>query len=112
MPARNFLDERLQNHVDIFFHKGELIMTPELAVEICRKAIQTILMCSAPILLVAMIIGLFVSIFQAATQINEQTLTFVPKIVAVFITLLIFGSWVIKILTVFTVGLFDIIATL
>ncbi len=87
-------------------------MTPELAVEICRKAVQTILMCSAPILLVAMIIGLLVSIFQAATQINEQTLTFVPKIVAVFITLLIVGSWLIKILTVFTVGLFDIVATL
>jgi flagellar biosynthetic protein FliQ len=87
-------------------------MTPELAVDICRKAIQTILMCAAPILIVAMIVGLLVSIFQAATQINEQTLTFVPKIVAVFITLLIFGSWLIKILTVFTVGLFDIVGTL
>jgi flagellar biosynthetic protein FliQ len=59
-----------------------------------------------------MLVGLLVSIFQAATQINEQTLTFVPKIVAVFITLLIFGSWLIKVLTVFTVGLFDIVATL
>ncbi len=87
-------------------------MTPELAIDVCRRAIQTILMCAAPMLIVAMIIGLLVSIFQAATQINEQTLTFVPKIVAVFITLLIFGSWVIKIVTVFTVGLFDIIATL
>jgi flagellar biosynthetic protein FliQ len=87
-------------------------MTPELAVDICRKAIQTILMCAAPILIVAMLVGLLVSIFQAATQINEQTLTFVPKIVAVFITLLIFGSWLIKILTAFTVGLFDIVATL
>jgi flagellar biosynthetic protein FliQ len=87
-------------------------MTPEMAIDICRKAIQTILMCAAPILIVAMIVGLLVSIFQAATQINEQTLTFVPKIVAVFITLLIFGSWLIKILTAFTVGLFDIVATL
>lgn len=87
-------------------------MTPELAVDICRKAIQTILMCAAPMLIVALIVGLLVSIFQAATQINEQTLTFVPKIVAVFVTLLIFGSWVIKIVTIFTVGLFDIIATL
>ena len=87
-------------------------MTPELAVDICRKAIQTILMCAAPMLIVALIVGLMVSIFQAATQINEQTLTFVPKIVAVFVTLLIFGSWVIKIVTIFTVGLFDIIATL
>ena len=86
-------------------------MTPELAVDICRKAIQTILMCAAPMLIVALVVGLLVSIFQAATQINEQTLTFVPKIVAVFITLLIFGSWVINIVTVFTVGLFDLMAT-
>jgi flagellar biosynthetic protein FliQ len=63
-------------------------------------------------LIVALVVGLMVSIFQAATQINEQTLTFVPKIVAVFLTLLIFGSWVIKILTVFTVGLFDLMVTL
>lgn len=87
-------------------------MTPELAVDICRRAIQTILMCAAPMLIVALIVGLLVSIFQAATQINEQTLTFVPKIVAVFLTLLIFGSWIIKIVSVFTVGLYDIIATL
>jgi flagellar biosynthetic protein FliQ len=87
-------------------------MNPELAVDICRKAIQTILMCAAPMLIVALVVGLLVSIFQAATQINEQTLTFVPKIVAVFITLLIFGSWVIKIVTVFTIGLFDVMATL
>ncbi len=87
-------------------------MTPELAIDVCRKAIQTILMSSAPMLIVALVVGLIVSVFQAATQINEQTLTFVPKIVAVFITLLVFGSWVIKVVSVFTVGLFDIIATL
>jgi len=87
-------------------------MSPELAVDICRKAIQTILMCAAPMLIVALIVGLLVSIFQAATQINEQTLTFVPKIVAVFITLLIFGSWVIKVVTVFTISLFEIMVTL
>lgn len=87
-------------------------MTPELAVDICRKAIQTILMAAAPMLIVALVVGLMVSVFQAATQINEQTLTFVPKIVAVFITLLIFGSWLIKILILFTVGMFDVMATL
>lgn len=87
-------------------------MSPELAVDICRKAIQTILMCSAPMLIVALIVGLLVSIFQAATQINEQTLTFVPKIVAVFVTLLLFGSWVIKVVTVFTIGLFEVMVTL
>ena len=87
-------------------------MNPEMVVDICRKAIETILLCSAPMLIVALLVGLMGSIFQAATQINEQTLTFVPKIVAVFLTLLIFGSWVIKIVTVFTVGLFDLMATL
>ena len=87
-------------------------MNPEMVVDICRKAIETILLCSAPMLIVALLVGLLVSIFQAATQINEQTLTFVPKIVAVFLTMLIFGSWVIKIVTIFTVGLFDLMATL
>ncbi len=87
-------------------------MTPEMAIDICRKAVQTILMAAAPMLLIGMVIGLLVSIFQAATQINEQTLTFVPKIVAVFVTLVIFGPWLIKLLTLFTIGLFDIVATL
>ncbi len=87
-------------------------MTPELAVEICRKAIQTILMCAAPMLIVGLLVGLLISIFQAATQINEQTLTFVPKIVAVFLAMIIFGPWLIKVLTVFTGGVFDIMATL
>ena len=83
-------------------------MTPELAVDVCRKAIQTILLGSAPML----IIGLLVSIFQAATQINEQTLSFVPKIVAVFLTILLFGPWLIKLLSVFTIGLFQTMITM
>jgi flagellar biosynthetic protein FliQ len=87
-------------------------MTTEMAIDVCRRAIQTILLGAAPMLIIGMVIGLLVSIFQAATQINEQTLTFVPKIVAVFITMLIFGPWLIKLLTAFTIGLFDIMATL
>jgi len=87
-------------------------MTPEMAIDICRRAIETILLAAAPMLIIGMVIGLLVSIFQAATQINEQTLTFVPKIVAVFLTLLLFGPWLIKLLILFTVGLFDIVATL
>ena len=86
-------------------------MSPEIAVNICKKAIQTILMCAAPMLLAGMIIGLLVSIFQAATQINEQTLTFIPKIVAVFLTLLFFGPWIIEVLTTFTIGIFDTLST-
>jgi flagellar biosynthesis protein FliQ len=87
-------------------------MSPELAVDVCRKAIQTILLASAPMLIIGMVIGLLVSIFQAATQINEQTLSFVPKIVAVFLTMLFFGPWLIKLLTVFTIGLFETMITL
>ena len=86
-------------------------MTPDFAINMCRKAVETILLVSAPMLLAGMIIGLLISIFQAATQINEQTLSFIPKIVAVFLTLLIFGPWIIRILTAFTVGIFDSMAT-
>jgi flagellar biosynthetic protein FliQ len=86
-------------------------MTPDLAVNIARKAVQTVLMCAAPMLLAGMIIGLLVSILQAATQVNEQTLTFIPKIVAVFLTLLFFGPWIIKTLTAFTIGVFETMAT-
>jgi len=87
-------------------------MTPDMAVNLCRKAIQTILMISAPMLLAGMVIGLIVSTFQAATQINEQTLTFIPKIVVVFLTLLFFGPWIIHIMVNFTVGLFETMVTL
>jgi flagellar biosynthesis protein FliQ len=87
-------------------------MSPEMAVDVCRRAIQTMLLASAPMLLIGMGIGLLVSIFQAATQINEQTLSFVPKIVAVFLTILFFGPWLIKLLTVFTIGLFETMVTL
>ncbi|OGR19009.1 MAG: EscS/YscS/HrcS family type III secretion system export apparatus protein [Desulfobacterales bacterium GWB2_56_26] len=87
-------------------------MNPELAIDICRKAIQTVLLGSAPMLIIGLIIGLIISIFQAATQINEQTLTFVPKIIAVFVTMLIFGPWLIELLVTFTTGLFEVMATL
>lgn len=87
-------------------------MTPDMAIDICRKAVQTVLLGAAPMLLAGLIVGLLVSIFQAATQINEQTMTFVPKIVAVFVTLLIFAPWIIKLLTVFTTGLFEALATI
>jgi len=81
-------------------------MTPEFVVTIGKHAIQTILLCSAPMLIIAMAVGLLVSIFQAATQINEQTMTFIPKIVAVFVTLLIFAPWLMNLLITFASGLF------
>ncbi len=87
-------------------------MTPDLAINICRKAVQTALMCSAPMLLAGMLIGLIVSIAQAVTQINEQTLTFIPKIVAVFLTMLLFGPWIIRIMVTFTTGIFETVSTM
>jgi flagellar biosynthetic protein FliQ len=86
-------------------------VTPEFVVDIGRKAVQTVLLVSAPMLLSGLIIGLLVSIFQAATQINEQTMTFVPKIVAVLLALLLFGPWIINIILPFTAGIFEGIAT-
>ncbi len=81
-------------------------MTPEFVVDIGRKAVETVLLISAPMLLAGLIIGLLVSIFQAATQINEQTMTFIPKIVAVFLSLLLFAPWIIKMMLAFTNGIF------
>lgn len=86
-------------------------MGPETVIEIGRKALQTVLLTSAPMLLAALVIGLIISIFQAATQINEQTMTFVPKIVAVFVTLLIFGPWIMELLITFTTGIISQMAT-
>jgi flagellar biosynthetic protein FliQ len=86
-------------------------MSPEMVIEIGRKAVQTVLLISAPMLLSGLIIGLLVSIFQAATQINEQTMTFVPKIVAVLVALLLFGPWIMNVLLTFSTGIFEGIAT-
>ena len=62
-------------------------------------------------LIAALVIGLIISIFQAATQINEQTMAFIPKIVAVFVTLLIFGPWIMELLITFTTGIISQMAT-
>lgn len=86
-------------------------MTPEFVVDMGRKAVETVLMLSAPMLLAGLGVGLLVSIFQAATQINEQTMTFIPKIVAILVTLLIFAPWMMKILLAFTSETFQKIAT-
>ena len=71
-------------------------MTAEVIVDIARDAIWTIIKCSAPMLLISLVIGLIVSIFQTVTSIQEQTLTFVPKILGVFVTMLICGSWMLN----------------
>lgn len=87
-------------------------MTPEYVVSIGQKAIETTLMCAAPMLIAALGIGLVISIFQAATQINEQTMTFIPKIVGVFVTLLIFGPWILQKTTGFIISIFNQLPTI
>jgi flagellar biosynthetic protein FliQ len=68
-------------------------MTPETIMTMGNQAINVALLLGAPMLLVALVIGLVISIFQAATQINEATLSFIPKLLAVFATLVIAGPW-------------------
>lgn len=69
------------------------MITQDAVLDIARNAIFNIIIVSAPLLLVSLIVGLIISIFQTVTSIQEQTLTFVPKILAVFITLMLAGSW-------------------
>lgn len=71
-----------------------------------RSAILQLLLMSAPVLLMGMLVGLIVSVFQATTSIQEQTLTFVPKIAAILVALLFFGPWMMTTLTQFTLNLF------
>ncbi|ACR01510.1 MAG TPA: flagellar biosynthesis protein FliQ [Thauera aminoaromatica] len=82
-------------------------MTPTTVIELGRQAIEVTLMVSAPLFLAALVTGLIISIFQAATQINEMTLSFVPKLVAIFVTLVLAGPWMITLLTDFIRRLFE-----
>ncbi len=81
-------------------------MTPESVMTLGQQAIELTLLISAPLLLSALIIGLVVSIFQAATQINEQTLSFIPKLVGIFMVLVIAGPWMITMMVDFIRRLF------
>ena len=72
------------------------MLSEGVVLEIAREAFMTIIITSAPALVVSLIIGLIVSIFQTVTSIQEQTLTFVPKIIAVFLTLMLLGGWMLN----------------
>lgn len=76
-------------------------------ISILQDAIGTTLKAAAPMLLVALAVGLIVSVFQATTQINEQTLSFVPKIIGILLSILIFGGWIIGSMTDFTIRLYQ-----
>lgn len=82
-------------------------MTPEAVIEIGQMALRTTLMVAGPMLLAGMAIGLVISIVQAATQVNEMTMTFVPKIVIVFLVMVLSLPWAINQLTTFTSAMFD-----
>ncbi len=85
-------------------------MTPEFIISITQQSIDTILWIAAPVVIVAMLVGLVVSILQAATQIQEMTLVFVPKMLAVFIGLAMFASFMLDTLARFTLAIFDLAA--
>ena len=87
-------------------------MDPDAVLHIGREALLLVLVLSAAPVLAAMAVGLLVSLFQAATQIQEQTLTFVPKIIATFAVLAIAGMWMLQQLIQFSVALFDSISQL
>ena len=74
-------------------------MTVDLVVELANKALYTVILTSAPVLIISLVIGLIVSIFQTVTSIQEQTLTFVPKIIAVFAAMILCGSWMLNNMT-------------
>ncbi len=74
---------------------------------VMKSAIFTVLMSSMPMLLAALVVGVLISIFQATTQINEQTLAFVPKIICILLSLLVFGGWILNNLTDFTTQLYQ-----
>jgi flagellar biosynthetic protein FliQ len=79
---------------------------------ICQEAIMVTLKLAAPLLIVSIVIGLVVAIFQAATQIHEQTLTFVPKVLAIALLLLVLGSWMITLFSDFVRRLFEMMLSL
>jgi len=87
-------------------------MTPEMVLDIGRDALWVIALLSAPMLLSALAIGLFVGMIQAATQIQEMTLTFIPKLIVLALALLMAGPWMLAVLTDFTTNLFHSIPEL
>lgn len=79
---------------------------------IATEALLTVLLVSAPVLIASLVVGLSISVFQATTQLQEMTLVFVPKIVAVFIIIIMFGPWMLHIMTSFTSNLYASIPSL
>lgn len=81
-------------------------MSGDMAIQIGRDALTMVMLVSAPMLGLGLLVGILVSIFQATTQIQEQTLAFIPKIIAVFVAILVFGPWVLSLMVSYTRDLF------
>ncbi len=82
-------------------------MNENIIIDIVRDALYVIIKTSAPMLLISLIVGLIVSVLQTVTSIQEQTLTFVPKLIAIFIVLMLCGNWILTTLREYTVNLFS-----
>ena len=87
-------------------------MTQQLAIELCKNAIWTALLVAAPMLLIGLVIGIVVSLFQSVTQIHEMTLTFIPKILGVVIVLILTLPWLMNVLLSYTANLFTLMTTI
>jgi flagellar biosynthetic protein FliQ len=87
-------------------------MNPETIMTIGGRALEITLLVASPLLIVGLVTGLLIGAFQAATSINEQTLAFIPKLVATFVTLVIAGPWMLKVLVSYTRELFESIPSL
>lgn len=81
-------------------------MSGDLVIQLGQEALMVVLIVSAPMLGLGLTVGLMVSVFQATTSIQEQTLAFIPKIIAVFVAILIFGPWMLRIMVEFFSGIF------
>ena len=82
-------------------------MDPDLVMELGRESLQLTILLAAPILLVSLVVGLVIAMFQAATQINEMTLSFVPKLLVSALVLVWAGPWMLRLMTEFTADLFE-----
>jgi flagellar biosynthetic protein FliQ len=87
-------------------------MTPESIMTLAQQALEITILVSSPMLLAALVVGLIVSIFQAATQINEMTLSFIPKLLVLFLVLLLAGPWMLTLILNYMTGLFASIPSL
>jgi flagellar biosynthetic protein FliQ len=87
-------------------------MNPETIMTVGGRALEITLLVASPLLIVGLVTGLLIGAFQAATSINEQTLAFIPKLVATFVTLVIAGPWMLKVLVSYTRELFESIPSL